>query len=525
MFKLVSDFKPAGDQPEAIKQIIYEYERCRRNSQVLLGVTGSGKTFTMANVIEKLQKPTLIISHNKVLAAQLYAEFKQFFPENAVEYFISYYDYYQPEAYVPQTDTYIDKDASINQHIDRLRLKATASLLEKKDVVLVASVSCIYNIGSPSDFEELCVSIDKGAVKKRELLLKELVEIRYERNDIAFERSKFRVRGNVVEIWPAYLETALRIEYDENVIKSIVEINPVTGRKILEKDKTLIYPASHFVVTQPKFEEALKAIEEELGQRLDWFRKEGKLLEAQRLEMRTKYDMEMMRETGFCHGIENYSRYFAGRRPGERPYCLIDYFGKDFLTIIDESHVTIPQVYGMYEGDRSRKKVLVDFGFRLPSAMDNRPLKFAEFETLLDKSLYVSATPGKYELNKTKGVIVEQIIRPTGLVDPEVVIRPVSTQVEDLIKEVENCARLKERVLVTTLTKAMAEDLAEYLEEKNLKVKYLHSEIDALQRIEILRDLRKGDFDCLVGVNLLREGLDLPEVGLVAVLDADKEGF
>ena len=392
-------------------------------------------------------------------------------------------------------------------------------------MVLVASVSCIYNIGSPSDFEEMCVFIEKGTTKSRELLLKELVETRYERNDIGFDRSKFRVRGGVVEVWPAYLETALRIEYEDDIIKNISEINPLTGRKIMEKEKAVIYPASHFVVSETKFEGALKAIEEELELRLEWFRKNGKLLEAQRLEMRTRYDLEMMRETGFCHGIENYSRYFAGRKPGERPYCLIDYFGKDFLTIIDESHVTVPQIYGMFEGDRSRKQVLVDFGFRLPSAVDNRPLKFSEFEALIDSAMFVSATPSRYELNKTHGVVVEQIIRPTGLVDPIVTVKPTGSQVEDVLKETEACAKLKQRVLVTTLTKAMAEDLAEYLEEKKIRVRYLHSEIPALERVEILKDLRKGNFDCLVGVNLLREGLDLPEVGLVAVLNADKEGF
>ncbi|OGS21527.1 MAG: excinuclease ABC subunit B [Elusimicrobia bacterium RIFOXYA2_FULL_39_19] len=524
MFKLVSDFKPAGDQPQAIEEILKAFNRNEKH-QVLLGVTGSGKTFTMANVIRELQKPTLIMSHNKVLAAQLYAEFKQFFPENAVEYFVSYYDYYQPEAYVPHTDTYIEKDASINQHIDRLRLKATSSLIERKDVIVVASVSCIYNIGSPTDFKEMCVFIEKGSSKNREQLLKELIAIRYERNDLAFERGKIRSRGNVLEVWPAYLETALRIEFDYDEIKKVAEINPVNGKALHEKDKTYIFPASHFVVSPQKYEDALKQIELELEDRLAYFKKHGKLLEAQRLEMRTKYDLELMRETGFCHGIENYSRYLAGRPKGERPFCLIDYFGDDYLLIIDESHVSVPQIYGMYEGDRSRKQVLVDFGFRLPSAMDNRPLKFNEFEKIMDKAVYVSATPGKYELNKTKGVIVEQVIRPTGLVDPEVEIRPIESQVDDLVTEVEKCAKNKFRTLVTTLTKAMAEDLTEYLQQKNLRVRYLHSDIDALDRIEILKDLRKGNFDCLVGVNLLREGLDLPEVALVAVLDADKEGF
>ncbi|MFN3966358.1 MAG: excinuclease ABC subunit UvrB [Endomicrobiia bacterium] len=523
-FKLVSNFKPAGDQPKAIEQLVKNFNKGVKH-QVLLGVTGSGKTFTMANVIEQLQKPTLVISHNKILAAQLYAEFKQFFPHNAVEYFISYYDYYQPEAYIPQTDTYIDKDASINEHIDRLRLKATSSLIERKDVIVVASVSCIYNIGSPEEFKKLCVYIEKGRTKSREVLLQELVNIRYERNDFEFSRGKFRVKGDTIEIWPAYLETSIRIELEEDEIKKISEIHPVTGKQIRQIEKTYIYPASHFVVTLPRFEQALQSIEEELKERVEWFRKQNKLLEAQRLETRTKYDLEMLRETGFCHGIENYSRHFSGRLPGERPQCLIDYFPDDFLTIIDESHVTIPQLYGMYEGDRSRKQTLVDFGFRLPSALDNRPLKFQETESLLNYVMYVSATPGPYEIKKSKGIIVEQIIRPTGLVDPEVIVQNTKNQIENLIKEIEICINNRERALVTTLTKVMAEDLADYLSGKGLRVKYLHSEIDALTRIEILNDLRKGNFDCLVGVNLLREGLDLPEVSLVAVLDADKEGF
>ncbi|MFH2071164.1 MAG: excinuclease ABC subunit UvrB [Elusimicrobiota bacterium] len=523
-FKLTSGFRPAGDQPSAINEL-YSCIKNDKRHQVLLGVTGSGKTFTVANVIRRCQKPTLVISHNKILAAQLYAEFKEFFPDNAVEYFISYYDYYQPEAYIPQTDTYIEKDASINEHIDRLRLRATSSLLERKDVIVVASVSCIYNIGSPSDFREMCVFMEKGRTKSRQLLLQELVQIRYERNDIELSRGKFRARGEVVEIWPAYLETVTRVEFAGDEIERLTETNPVTGRVITGKDRVYIYPASHFVVARPKFEEAVVLIESELEERVKYFRKKGAILEAQRLEMRTRYDMEMMRETGFCHGIENYSRHLAGRRAGERPGCLIDYFPDDFLTVIDESHVTVPQLYGMYAGDRSRKQTLVDFGFRLPSAMDNRPLRFEEFESLMGLVLYVSATPGEYELKKAKGVIVEQIIRPTGLVDPAVTVKPTAGQIDDLVDEIEKCVGRKQRVLVTTLTKRMAEDLSEYLSQKGLRVRYIHSEIDTLTRVEILKDLRKGNFDCLVGINLLREGLDIPEVALVAVLDADKEGF
>jgi excinuclease ABC subunit B len=523
-FKLVSNFKPAGDQSKAINGLIKGLNHKERH-QVLLGVTGSGKTFTVANVIQKVQKPTLVISHNKILAAQLYAEFKQFFPHNAVEFFISYYDYYQPEAYVPQTDTYIEKDASINERIDRLRLKATSSLIEREDVIVVASVSCIYNIGSPSDFKGLCVHVEVGRTKSREVILQELVNIRYERNDIGFERSKFRVRGDVVEIWPSYLETALRIEFFGDEIEKICEINPLTGKVIRQKNKVYIYPASHFVVSGSKFEDALKLIEDELEERVMSFKRQNKLLEAQRLEMRARYDLEMMRETGFCHGIENYSRYLSGRQPGERPACLIDYFPEDYLVIIDESHVAIPQINGMYEGDHSRKGTLVNFGFRLPSALDNRPLKFNEFESLVNYAIYVSATPAKWELNKSKGNVLEQIIRPTGLVDPEVTIRPTANQIDNLIDDIKICVKSKQRVIVTTLTKRMAEDLAEYLSQKNLKVRYIHSEIDALTRIEILKDFRKGKFDCLVGINLLREGLDLPEVALVSIFDADKEGF
>jgi len=523
-FKLKSEFKPSGDQPKAIEALVSGIEKNIKH-QVLLGVTGSGKTFTIANVIQEVQKPTLVISHNKILAAQLYSEFKLFFPDNAVEYFISYYDYYQPEAYIPQTDTYIEKDASINEHIDRLRLKATSSLLERDDVIIVASVSCIYNIGSPEDFKQLCVQLEKGRTKPRKVLLEELVNSRYERNDVDFSRSKFRVRGEIIEIWPSYLETAYRIEFDGDEISNIYEVNPLTGKIIQEKTKVYIYPASHFVVSKPKLDDAIAEIEKELEERVNFFKKNNKLLEAQRLEQRTKYDIVMMRETGFCHGIENYSRHLSGRQPGERPKCLLDYFPEDYLTVIDESHVTIPQIYGMYEGDYSRKRTLVEYGFRLPSALDNRPLRFDEFTSLVNFVIYSSATPSEYEIKKSKNRIIEQIIRPTGLVDPEVFIRPTRNQIPNLIKEIEQCAKKNQRVLVTTLTKRMAEDLAEYLTEKKLRVRYIHSEIDALKRIEIIKNLRKGEFDCLVGINLLREGLDLPEVALVVILDADKEGF
>jgi len=523
-FKLHSEFQPSGDQPAAIVELVSGLRAGARH-QVLLGVTGSGKTFSVANVITQIQKPTLVLSPNKILAAQLYAEFKQFFPENAVEYFISYYDYYQPEAYVPSSDTYIEKDSSINDHIDRLRLKATSSLLERSDVIIVASVSCIYGLGSPENYKSMCVGLEKGKNTPRQELLKSLVNIHYERNEVEFSRGKFRVKGDTVEIFPAYLETGIRVEMWGDEIEKISEIHPVTGKVIREKERTYIYPARHFVSTRPELEEAAKAIRAELVDQLAVLKGKGKLLEAQRLEQRTRFDMEMMLEMGFCHGIENYSRHLTGRRPGERPACLIDYFPKDFLLLVDESHVMLPQVSGMYEGDRSRKQVLVEYGFRLPSALDNRPLKFPEFEALVPQTIYISATPGPYELKKSGGVIIEQVIRPTGLVDPAVVIRPTEGQVDDLYKEIEATAKKKERILVTTLTKRMAEDLADYFLRKNLKVRYLHSEIDTLKRIEILKDLRKGNFDTLVGINLLREGLDLPEVSLVAVLDADKEGF
>ncbi|MFA5975584.1 MAG: excinuclease ABC subunit UvrB [Elusimicrobiota bacterium] len=523
-FKLASPFQPSGDQPAAIQELV-EGLRARTRHQVLLGVTGSGKTFTAANVIAQIQKPTLVLSPNKILAAQLYAEFKQFFPENAVEYFVSYYDYYQPEAYVPSSDTFIEKDSAVNEHIDRLRLKATSSLLERPDVIVVASVSCIYGLGSPENYKSMCVSLEKGQRVSREALLQSLVDIHYERHSLEFARGKFRVKGDTIEIFPAYLETAVRVDLWGDEIEKLSEIHPLTGKIIRPKARTYIYPARHFVTTRPELEAAVKDIEAELAEQLALFRAKGKLLEAQRLEQRTRFDIEMMLEMGFCNGIENYSRPLSGRKVGERPACLIDYFPKDFLLIVDESHVAIPQINGMYEGDRSRKQTLVDYGFRLPCALDNRPLMFTEFEALIPQTIYVSATPGSYELVKTRGAIVEQVIRPTGLVDPAVDIRPTEGQMDDLIRELEQVAARKERALVTTLTKRMAEDLADYLTRKQLKVRYLHSEIDALQRIDILNDLRKGAFDALIGINLLREGLDLPEVTLVAVLDADKEGF
>jgi excinuclease ABC subunit B len=523
-FKLVSKFKPAGDQPKAIKQLVEGIKKGYKH-QVLLGVTGSGKTFTLANVIAQVQKPTLVISHNKTLAAQLYSEFKEFFPENAVEYFISYYDYYQPEAYIPETDTYIEKDASINEQIDRLRLKATTSLLSRDDVIVVASVSCIYNIGSPEDFKNLCVYLEVGKKISIDFLTNELVKIRYERNNIDFKRNTFRYQGNIIDIWPSYLENYIRVRIEDDEIVYIKEYKPLTNQLVSEHKKFYIYPASHFVTTPPKFEEALKNIKEELKERVEYFKSQGKLLEAERIYRRTMNDLELLETTGFCHGIENYSRHLSGRKPGERPYCLIDYFPKDFLCIIDESHVTIPQIYGMYEGDRSRKQTLVDYGFRLPSALDNRPLKFNEFLSLLNYVIYSSATPAEWEINISKNRVVEQIIRPTGLVDPPVEIRPAKNQVNDVKKEINEVVKEKGRVLVNTLTKRTAEDLADYLLSEGYRVKYVHSDLDALTRINIIKDLRKGEFDVLVGVNLLREGLDLPEVTLVAIFDADKEGF
>ncbi|RKY48057.1 MAG: excinuclease ABC subunit B [Candidatus Neomarinimicrobiota bacterium] len=523
-FKLVTDFKPTGDQPQAIEKLT-EGVLQGKKFQTLLGVTGSGKTFTMAHIIANVQKPTLIISHNKTLAAQLYGEFKSFFPHNAVEYFISYYDYYQPEAYLPVTDTYIEKDSSINEEIDRLRLKATSSLISRKDVIVVASVSCIYGIGSPEEYKRFIVFIKKGDKIDRRYLFNRLIDIYYSRNDQVLERGNFSVKGDVLEVFPAYENYAYRIEFFGDYVDRIVAINAVTREVICEEDSIVIYPAKHFITSEDRIEIALRSIERELEERLKELRAMGKLLEAQRLEQRTRFDMEMIREVGYCSGIENYSRHFSGRKPGERPYTLIDFFPEDYLLFIDESHVTIPQLRGMYNGDRSRKETLVEYGFRLPSALDNRPLKFEEFEELINQVIFVSATPGDYELEKCHGEVVEQIIRPTGLLDPEIIVKPTENQIDDLINEIIEVTKRNERVLVTTLTKKMAEDLADYLQSMGLRVRYLHSEIDALERVGILRDLRLGEFDVLVGINLLREGLDLPEVSLVAILDADKEGF
>jgi excinuclease ABC subunit B len=523
-FKLVSDYKPCGDQPKAIDELT-ESIVSGRQYQTLLGVTGSGKTFTLANVVARLNRPTLVISHNKTLAAQLYSEFKEFFPQNAVEYFVSYYDYYQPEAYIPSTDTYIEKDSSINDRLDRLRLSSTSSLMSRRDVLIVASVSCIYNLGSPQEYQNMLIVLTKGQEVSRDHLLSQLIAVQYERNDYEFVRGKIRVRGDVVEVYPAYKETGVRIEFFGDVIERISEIDPVSGDVLTALDKVAIYPAKHFLASEQSIVNALRTISEELEVRLAYLRKENKLLEAQRLEQRTKYDLEMLKELGYCHGIENYSRHLSGKPPGSRPYCLLDYFPEDFLVVIDESHVTLPQVRGMYEGDKARKNVLVDYGFRLPSCLDNRPLRFEEFESLVKQAVFVSATPGPYEDAKSQKKIVEQIIRPTGLIDPQIIIRPTKNQIHDLEMEIRARAKKNERVLVTTLTKRMSEDLTSYLQDKGLKVKYLHSEIETIQRSQILRDLRTKEFDCLVGINLLREGLDLPEVSLVAILDADKEGF
>jgi excinuclease ABC subunit B len=523
-FKLVSKYEPQGDQPKAIAELTNGIKRDER-FQTLLGVTGSGKTFTVANLVANVNKPTLVMSHNKTLAAQLFGELKGFFPQNAVEFFISYYDYYQPEAYIPSTDTYIAKDTSINDDIDRLRLRATSSLLERNDVIIVASVSCIYGLGSPKEYKEQLLFLQKGETVERDEILKRLVDIHYSRNDVEFARGTFRVRGDVIEVHPAYEETAVRIEQFGNEIEKIAVIDTLKGDILEEKERVAIYPAKHFITTYTQLEEAIKNIEIELEERLEWFRSQGKLLEAQRLESRTRYDIEMMQEIGYCSGIENYSRHLSGRKPGQRPYTLLDFFPQDYLIVIDESHQSIPQVRGMYAGDRSRKEVLVEHGFRLPSALDNRPLFFEEFESMINQVVFVSATPAEYELEKCKGVVVEQIIRPTGLVDPKTTIRPCTHQVDDLLEEIKKRVEKKERVLVTTLTKRMAEDLADYLSQMNVKVRYLHSEIDAIERMDILRDLRLAEFDVLVGINLLREGLDLPEVSLVAILDADKEGF
>lgn len=523
-FKVVSKFKPTGDQPQAIESLTNGFKEGKK-FQTLLGVTGSGKTFTMANIIENLNKPTLVIAHNKTLAAQLYNEFKEFFPENAVEYFVSYYDYYQPEAYVPQTDTYIEKDSSVNDEIDKLRHSATAALSERKDVIIVASVSCIYGLGDPIDYNEMVISLRTGMIKDREEVLRKLVDIQYNRNDLNFIRGSFRVRGDVVEVFPAgSSDTAYRIEFFGDEIDRISEIDALTGDVTGIRNHVSIFPASHYVTSAEKMKKAIKSIEEELEERLAELKSEDKLLEAQRLAQRTNYDIEMMMEMGFCSGIENYSRHLSQRPAGSTPHTLIDYFPDDFLIIVDESHVTIPQIRAMYEGDRSRKKNLVDFGFRLPSALDNRPLKFEEFEKKINQMLFVSATPNLYESEHSQSV-AEQIIRPTGLLDPEIDIRPINGQIDNLIGEINKVTAKKQKVLVTTLTKKMAEDLTDYLRESGIRVKYLHSDIDTLERLEIIRDLRLDVFDVLVGINLLREGLDIPEVSLIAILDADKEGF
>lgn len=523
-FRLEAPFQPAGDQPKAISELAAGLERDDR-FQTLLGVTGSGKTMTVANVIEQFGRPTLVLSHNKTLAAQLYGELKSFFPHNAVEYFISYYDYYQPEAYVPSSDTYIEKDASINDDIDRLRLRATSSLMERDDVVIVATVSAIYGLGDPQQYREQMVTIQKGQRIPRDEILRSLVMIQYHRNDLSFERGTFRVRGDTVEILPAYEEQGVRVELWGDEVERISKINPLTGETIASLERAAIYPAKHFVTQRPTLERAVKLIRAELDERLAMLRNAGKLLEAQRLESRTNFDVEMMLEIGTCAGIENYSRHLSGRAEGERPACLFDYFPEDFLVVVDESHVTLPQVGGMFNGDRARKLTLVEYGFRLPSALDNRPLMFDEFLALTPRALFVSATPGDLELQLSEGVVVEQIIRPTGLVDPEIEVRPVRGQVDDLLNEIRARERRGERVLVTTLTKRMAEDLTDYLQQVGVRVRYMHSDIDAIERMEIVRGLRLGEFDVLVGINLLREGLDLPEVSLVAILDADQEGF
>ena len=523
-FKIHSEYKMTGDQPQAVEALANGIMQGKR-SQTLMGVTGSGKTFTMANIIQRVQKPTLVISHNKTLAAQLHGEFKEFFPENAVEYFVSYYDYYQPEAYVPSTDTYIEKDSQINDEIDKLRHSATAALAERRDVIIVASVSCIYGLGSPVDYENQVLSLRPGMEKSRQDILRRLVDIQYNRNDMAFERGTFRARGDVIDIYPAGSESAVRVELFGDEVESIKEMNPVTGEITGARDHIAIYPASHYVTSPEKMEHALKTIDEELEERVRWFKDRGKLLEAQRIEQRTRYDLEMLREIGTCKGIENYSRHLNGLPAGTRPYTLIDYFPKDFLIMIDESHVMLPQLRAMYEGDRSRKMSLVEYGFRLPSALDNRPLKFDEFNSMVNQILYVSATPAPYEREQSGGISAEQIIRPTGLLDPPIEVHPTQGQIDHLIGEIRKVTDRSERVFVTTLTKKMAESLTDYLKGVGIKVRYLHSEIDTLERMEIIRDLRMGEFDVLVGINLLREGLDIPEVSLVAILDADKEGF
>jgi excinuclease ABC subunit B len=524
-FQLVSGFKPQGDQPQAIEKLVQGLEQGKRD-QVLLGVTGSGKTFTMANVIARVNKPTLVMAPNKTLAAQLYNEFRELFPDNAVRYFVSYYDYYQPEAYVPSTDTYIEKDSSINDEIDKLRHSATKALLERSDTLIVASVSCIYGLGSPEAYFDLMVYLEEGGRIQRDQMLRKLVDIQYQRSDFDFHRGTFRVRGDIVEIFPAYEDaSALRVECFDEQIETMYEIDPIRGKIQRRVDKACIYPASHYVTGEDRMKQATRDIRLELGERLQELRSERKLLEAQRLEQRTLYDLELLEEMGFCPGIENYSRHLTGRKPGEPPPTLLSYFPHQFLLFIDESHVTVPQIGGMYRGDRSRKETLVEYGFRLPSALDNRPLNFAEFEACLDQVIYVSATPARYELEKSRGSVVEQLIRPTGLMDPALIVRPARNQVDDLLEEIRKRSEREERVLVTTLTKRMAEDLTDYYQDLNVKVRYLHSDIETIERVEIIRQLRQGVFDVLVGINLLREGLDLPEVSLVAILDADKEGF
>ena len=525
MFKLHSEYKPTGDQPHAIEYLSNGIKQGKK-FQTLLGVTGSGKTFTMANIIQNVQKPTLVLAHNKTLAGQLYSEFKEFFPENHVEYFVSYYDYYQPESYIPSSDTYIEKDASINDEIDKLRHSATASLFESKDVIIVSSVSCIYGLGDPIDYENMIVSLRPGMQKSRDEILKKLVKMQYTRNEIDFKRGTFRAKGDIAEIYPSdQSESAIRVEFWGDEIERICEINPLTGKTIGTRNHVMIFPNSHYVTTKEKMDRAIGTIEEELEERIKFFKDQGKLIEAQRIEERTNFDIEMMKETGFCQGIENYSRHISGREPGSPPFTLFDYFPKDFLLLIDESHATIPQVRAMYNGDRARKDSLVKYGFRLPSAYDNRPLTFKEFEERINQVVFVSATPAEYEKEHSKENVVEQIIRPTGLLDPKIEVKPIENQIDDLIEQIRERTERNERVLVTTLTKKMAEDLTDYLKNVDIKVNYMHSDIKALERMEIIRNLRLGEFDVLVGINLLREGLDIPEVSLVAILDADKEGF
>jgi excinuclease ABC subunit B len=523
LFKLSSEFKPTGDQPQAVEKLVASIQAGNR-FQTLLGVTGSGKTFTMANVIARLERPTLVISHNKTLAAQLYSEFKSFFPENAVEYFVSYYDYYQPEAYVPSSDTFIEKDSSINEEIERRRMSATSSLVSRRDVIVVASVSCIYGLGSPEDFVELKIGLEPGATLARDAFLERLVDNLYERNDYELQSGRFRVRGEVVDVMPAYSDQGLRVEFFGDQVERLSEFEPLTGSVLRRLDRFDLYPATQYAVTRGRLPPAIASIRQELQERIAWFESKGRYLEAQRIAMRTNYDLEMLQEMGFCNGIENYARHLSGRKPGDRPFCLIDFFPKDFLVVIDESHATVPQIGGMYFGDRSRKQTLVDFGFRLPSALDNRPQSFDEFQSITGQTVFVSATPAAFELEKS-AVVAEQLVRPTGLLDPEIEVRPAQGQVENLLGEARKAAAAGERVLVTTLTKRLAEDLAAHLRSAKIRVEYLHSDIDAIERVEILRNLRLGHFDVLVGINLLREGLDLPEVALVVILDADKEGF